>query len=187
MFNKENVNYPELICKDHAYQIDHKKEKRLRRENMPYPHFTKIIINHFLKQHKSLTNLNYKHYHTIKDDGIRRESYQMFIKYLTHQIPPKKSRGKGSKEKKTIEESQETVDVFKESKPESEPAKKKSLAKSISQTKAEEVEAARKVHATHSRIMIESVPEFAKKKSSGRSSKSAVIQDTSSSPKYKPV
>ncbi|GJY80609.1 hypothetical protein Tco_0493360, partial [Tanacetum coccineum] len=70
MFNRENVDYPDLIWEDIAYQIDHKKEKRSRRENMPYPRFTKIIINHFLKQHKSLTNLSHKHYHTAKDDGI---------------------------------------------------------------------------------------------------------------------
>ncbi|GKC11154.1 hypothetical protein Tco_1007936 [Tanacetum coccineum] len=199
---------------------------------MPYPRFTKIIINHFLKQHKSLTNLNHKHYHTIKDDGIvrrlkfvriskdyqeyrhpipdvmltdaikRSESYQMFIKYSTNQIPPKKSRGKGSKGKKTAEESQETVDVSKESKPKPEPelAKKNTsgkrivkkkvtlftddniisddpnaaleLAKFINQTEAEEAEAARKVYATHARIMTETVPESTKKKSSGRSSKS---------------
>ncbi|GJY34037.1 retrovirus-related pol polyprotein from transposon TNT 1-94 [Tanacetum coccineum] len=69
LFNKENVDYPELICEDFSYQIDHRKDKRSRRENMPYPRFTKII-NHFLKQHKSLTNLNHKHYHKIKDDGI---------------------------------------------------------------------------------------------------------------------
>ncbi|GKB82860.1 hypothetical protein Tco_0949755 [Tanacetum coccineum] len=66
----ENVDYPELIWEGIAYHIDHGKEKRSRRENMPYPRFTKIIINHFLKQHKSLTNLNYQYYHTIKDDGI---------------------------------------------------------------------------------------------------------------------
>ncbi|GJV55799.1 hypothetical protein Tco_1456804 [Tanacetum coccineum] len=197
MFNRENVDYPELIWEDFAYQIDHRKEKRSRRENMPYPRFTKIIINHFLKQHKSLTNLNHKHYHTIKDDGI---------------IPPKKSRGKGSKGKKTAEESQETVDVSEESEPEPEPAKKKTsgkrrvkkkvtlsvddniisddpdaaleLAKSISQTEAE---AARKVHATHARNVTESVPESAKKKSGGRSSKSVVIEDTPSALKSKPA
>ncbi|GJX91042.1 retrovirus-related pol polyprotein from transposon TNT 1-94 [Tanacetum coccineum] len=146
----ENVDYPELIWEDFAYQIDHRKEKRSRRENMPYPRFTKIIINHFLKQHKSLTNLNHKHYHTIKDDGI-------------------KSRGKGSKGKKTAEESHETIDVSEESEPEPELAKKKTyskrrvkkkvtlsaddniisddpdaafeLAKSISKTKVEEEEA----------------------------------------------
>ncbi|GJV04709.1 hypothetical protein Tco_1338278 [Tanacetum coccineum] len=178
---------------------------------MPYPRFTKIIINHFLKQYKSLTNLNHKHYHTIKDDRIvsrlkfvrivedyqesglpipdvmltdsikRSESYQMFIKYSTNQIPPKKS---------------------KESEPKPEPTKKKTsskrrvkkkvtlsandniisddhdvaleLAKSISQTEAEEAEAARKVHATHARIITESVSESAKKKSSCRSSKSVL-------------
>ncbi|GJV85099.1 hypothetical protein Tco_1524997 [Tanacetum coccineum] len=193
---------------------------------MPYPRFTKIIINHFLKQHKSLTNLNHKHYHTIKDDGIisrlkfvrisedyqeyglpipdvmltdaikRSKSYQMFIKYSTNQIPPKKSIGK-------------------ESEPEPERAKKKTsgkrrvkkkvtlspddniisddpnaaleLAKSISQTEAEEAEAARKVHDTHARIVNKYVPESAKKKSSGRSSKSVVIQDTPSTPKSKPA
>ncbi|GJW82652.1 retrovirus-related pol polyprotein from transposon TNT 1-94 [Tanacetum coccineum] len=125
--------------------------------------------------------------------------------------------GGGSKGKKTAEESQETVDVSKESEPEPEPepAKKKTsskrrvkknvtlsaddniisddpdvaleLAKSISQTKAEEAKAARKVHATHARIVTESIPESDKKKSNGRSSKSVVIQDTSSTPKSKPA
>ncbi|GKC57933.1 hypothetical protein Tco_1085531, partial [Tanacetum coccineum] len=186
MFNRENVDYPELIWEDFAYQIDHRKEKRSRRD-MPYPRFTKIIINHFLKQHKSLTNHNHKHYHTIKDDGIvsrlkfvrigenyqeyrlpipdvmltdaikRLESYQMFIKYSTNQIPPKKSRGK-------------------------DPA----LELAISQTEAEEAEAARKVHATHARIVTESVSESTKN-SGGRSSKSVVIQDTPSTPKSKPA
>ncbi|GJU54936.1 hypothetical protein Tco_1228650 [Tanacetum coccineum] len=37
---------------------------------MPFPRFTKVIINHFPSQYKSLSNLNYRHYHTIKDDGI---------------------------------------------------------------------------------------------------------------------
>ncbi|GKC46992.1 hypothetical protein Tco_1064714 [Tanacetum coccineum] len=215
MFNWENVDCPELIWEDLAYQIDHRKEKRSRCENMPYPRFTKIIINHFLKQHKSLTTLNHKHYHTIKDDVIRSESYQMFIKYSINQISPKKRRGKGSKGKKTAEESQETVNVSEESEPESKLAKKKTasrrvvkkkvtlsaddniisddldaaleLAKSISQTKDEEAEAARKVHATHARIMTEFVSESAKKKSSGRSSNSVVIQDTPSAPKSKPA
>ncbi|GKA46766.1 hypothetical protein Tco_0739649 [Tanacetum coccineum] len=184
MFYKENFNYPELIWEDFAYQIDHKKERKSRRENMPYLLFTKVIINHFLKQHKSLSNLKYQHYYTIKDDGIvsrlkfvrigedyqeygleisdvmlndtikRFESYQMFIKYSTGQIPPKKSRGKGSQ------------DVALE------------LGKCISLTEAEEAEATRKVHATHARIVTESILESTKKKSSGRSYRGVAIQDT---------
>nr|GEV39131.1 hypothetical protein [Tanacetum cinerariifolium] len=135
----------------------------------------------------------------------------MYFKYLTNQILPKKSRGKGSKGKKNAEESQETIDVSEESEPKPKPTKKKTLgkrrvkkkvtlsvddniisndpdaalelAKSISQIKAEEAEAAKKVYATHARIVTES----AKKKSSSRSSKSVVIQDTLSTPKSKPT
>ncbi|GJS79508.1 hypothetical protein Tco_0729389 [Tanacetum coccineum] len=37
MFKRENVDYSELIWEDIAYQIDRGKEKKSRRENMPYP------------------------------------------------------------------------------------------------------------------------------------------------------
>ncbi|GKD71027.1 hypothetical protein Tco_1325117, partial [Tanacetum coccineum] len=33
MFYRENVDYPELIWEDLAFQIDHRKKKRSRREN----------------------------------------------------------------------------------------------------------------------------------------------------------
>ncbi|GKB13707.1 hypothetical protein Tco_0847630, partial [Tanacetum coccineum] len=70
MFYKENVDYPKFIWEDLAFHVDHRKENISRRENMPFPRFTKIIINLFLKQQKSIFNLKYQHYHTIKDDGI---------------------------------------------------------------------------------------------------------------------
>nr|GEZ24756.1 hypothetical protein [Tanacetum cinerariifolium] len=41
-----------------------------------------------------------------------------FIKYSNGQIPPKKSRGKGSQRKKAADDSQKTVDLFEESEPE---------------------------------------------------------------------
>ncbi|GJR60637.1 hypothetical protein Tco_1502799 [Tanacetum coccineum] len=196
----ENVDYLELIWEDLDYQIDHKKEKRSRRENMSFPRFTKVTINHFPKQYNSLSNLKYQHYHTIKDDGIvcrskfvrigedyqeyglsipetmlteaikQSKSYQMFIKYSTVQIRPKKSRGKGSQRKKTVDDSQETVDVFEESKPEPESVKRKTskLGKSISQTEAEEAEEARQVHATHARIVTKFVSEPIRRRKSGK-------------------
>ncbi|GJS60830.1 hypothetical protein Tco_0655614 [Tanacetum coccineum] len=165
---------------------------------MAFPRLTKIIINHFLKQHKSLSNLKYQHYHTIKDDGIvsplkfvrigednqeyrlaipevmlndaikQSESYQMFIKYSTGQIPLKKSRDKGSQRKKTVDDSQETVDVSEESEPEPKPVKRKTASKSISKTEAEEAEAARQVHATHARIVTESIPKPTRRRKSGK-------------------
>ncbi|GJY59032.1 retrovirus-related pol polyprotein from transposon TNT 1-94 [Tanacetum coccineum] len=210
--------------------IDHKKEKRSRRETMTFLRFTKVIINHFFSQHKSLSKLKFQHYHTIKDDGIvsrlkfikigeyyqkygilipnmmlndkikQSESYQTFLKYSTGQIPPKNSRGKGSQGKKIADESQETIDVSEES--DFEPARKKTasrrvikkkgtisvddniipdpdvaleLGKSISLTEAVEEEATRQVHATHARIVTESVPKPARRRPSGIASR-----DTSS-------
>ncbi|GKA41955.1 hypothetical protein Tco_0734615 [Tanacetum coccineum] len=225
MFYKENVDYPSLIWEDIAYQIDHRREKKSRRENMPYPRFTKVIIDCFLSKHKSLKKLKIQHFHTIKDDGvvsrlkfvrmgedvrqyglaipatmlnneiIQSESYKMFIVYSTGQIPPKKSRGKGSQGKKTADTTKESVDVSDVSdESELEPlirrktssrrvVKKKAtisvddnivpepdialeLGKSICLNKAEEEAAARQVHATHAIIVLESVPEPARRRRS---------------------
>nr|GEU51119.1 hypothetical protein [Tanacetum cinerariifolium] len=103
----------------------------------------------------TLSYLKFQYYHTIKDDGIvcrlkfvrigedyqeyglfipetmlteaikQSESYQMFIKYSTGQIPLMKSRGKGSQRKRIAADSQETVDVSEESEPEPKSAKRK--------------------------------------------------------------
>ncbi|GKA53593.1 retrovirus-related pol polyprotein from transposon TNT 1-94 [Tanacetum coccineum] len=221
MFYKENVDYLELIWEDFAFQIDHRKEKKSRCETIPFPRFTKVIINHFLSQHKSLFNLKYQHYHTIKDDGIvsrlkfvriaedyqeyglpildmmlndkikQSESYQMFIKYSTCQIPPKKSRGKGSQRKKTADTL--VIDVMVSEESDTEPSTKRTasrsvikkkatisvvdniipdpdvaleLSKSISLTEAIEEETTRQVHATHARIVTKSVPEPARRRPS---------------------
>ncbi|GKF77737.1 hypothetical protein Tco_0230207, partial [Tanacetum coccineum] len=112
----------------------------------------------------------------------------MFLKYSTGQIPPKKSRGKGSQGKKTYDTPVAYVEASKESN--LEPARKRitsrrvvkkkvtiftadniipdldvalELGKSISLIEAAEEEAARQVHATHARIVTESEPEPAKK------------------------
>nr|GEX10072.1 putative reverse transcriptase domain-containing protein [Tanacetum cinerariifolium] len=127
-------------------------------------------------------------------------------------IPPKRRIGKGSQGKKTVDDSKEIVDVSEESKPEPEPFKRKTairrvvkkkvtifaddniihdldvafeLGISISIVESKEEEAAKQVHATHVRIMIESVPKSARKKTGSRSSRIIVIQDTPSAPKPK--
>ncbi|GJU37140.1 hypothetical protein Tco_1185494 [Tanacetum coccineum] len=82
----------------------------------------------------------------LNDKIKQSESYQIFIKYSTSQIPPKKSIGKGSQGKKTADVSQESIDVSEESK-----------------------------------------PKPAKKKTSSRSTKGVIIQDTPSTPKLKPA
>ncbi|GJS00781.1 hypothetical protein Tco_0317289 [Tanacetum coccineum] len=113
---------------------------------MPYPRFTKVIINHFLSIHTSVPKALSFGLHTIKDDGVlsrmkfvkigkdiqeygraipdamltddikQSKTYQMFIKYSTVLIPPKKTRGKRSQCKKaavspkpaSVEESDES-------------------------------------------------------------------------------
>ncbi|GKE12003.1 hypothetical protein Tco_1415554 [Tanacetum coccineum] len=157
MFYRENVDNPKLIWEDLAFQIDHKNEKRSRHENIVLPNV---------------------------------------IKYSTGQIPPKKSKGKGSQRKKTADNSQETVDVSEESEPKPKPVKRKTtsrlvvkkkvtisaddniisddpdvaleLGKSISKIEAGEAEATRQVHATHARIVNESVPKLTRRRKSGK-------------------
>ncbi|GJZ18310.1 hypothetical protein Tco_0554433 [Tanacetum coccineum] len=126
----------------------------------------------------------------------------MFIKYSTGVIPFKKRRGKGLRGKKTADTYEADVDVFDESGSDSEPARKQTssrgvikkkvtitvddniipepdialeLGKSISLTQAAEEEAARQVHATHARIVTESVPEPARRRPSD-----IAFRDTSS-------
>ncbi|GJS86285.1 hypothetical protein Tco_0752826 [Tanacetum coccineum] len=128
MFYRENVDYPELIWEDFAFQIDQRQLKK----------------------------------------------------------------GKGSQVKKTADTPEVTVDVFEESG--FEPARKQicskreikkkvtvfaddkiipesdvvlELGKSISLTEATKEEAARQFHATHARIVTESVPEPARRRPSG--------------------
>ncbi|GJX45667.1 hypothetical protein Tco_0262343 [Tanacetum coccineum] len=114
------------------------------------------------------------------NDAIKHsKSYQMFIKYSTNQIPPKKRRGKAKKKTSSKRRVKKKVTLSAdENIITDDPDDVLELAKSISQTEAEEAEAAMKVHATHARIVTESVLKSAKKKSGGRSSKSVVIQDT---------
>ncbi|GJZ51413.1 hypothetical protein Tco_0605928 [Tanacetum coccineum] len=55
--------------------------------------------------------------------------------YSTGHNPPKKSIGKGSQGKKTADDSQETVDVSKESEPEPEPVKRKTASRRVGKKK----------------------------------------------------
>ncbi|GKD35792.1 hypothetical protein Tco_1251301 [Tanacetum coccineum] len=152
---------------------------------MPYPRFTKVIINYFLKQHKSLSNFKYQHYHTIKDDGIvsrlkfvriredyqeyglaipevmlndaikQSESYKMFINVEHEPEPIKKKTASRRVVKKKVTVSADDNIIH-------DPDVALELGKSISLVEAEEEEAAKQVHATHARIVTESVPESAK-------------------------
>ncbi|GJT96071.1 hypothetical protein Tco_1091589 [Tanacetum coccineum] len=216
MFYRENIDYSELIWEDFTFQIDHRIEKQRRRKIIPYPRFTKNIINHFLSQHKSLAKLKHLHTHTIKDDGIvnRLKFVRIDVhKYSTDLIPLNKSRGKGSQGNKvTVSPKPASVEVSEE--PDFEPTRKQTgsrrvikkkvsisvedniilepdvaleLAKSMSLTRAKE-EAARCVHSTHERLVTKSdEPSNANKPTGRRSTTGVVIQDTLNVAKKKSV
>ncbi|GKD74511.1 hypothetical protein Tco_1332793 [Tanacetum coccineum] len=123
MFYGENVDYPKLIWEDFDFQIDHGKEKRSRCKNMLFLRFTK-----FVRIGEDYHKYGLPIPKTMLTEAIKQsESYQMFIKYSTGQIPPKKSRGKGSQGKKTADTHVADVVMFEESDPK--PARKKTSSK----------------------------------------------------------
>nr|GEW71397.1 hypothetical protein [Tanacetum cinerariifolium] len=150
---------------------------------MPYLIFTKLIINHFFSQHKSLAKLKHSDINTIKDDGVlnrlkfirtnedyqeyglsitnkmltdkikQSKAYQTVLALSTGLIPPKKTRGKGSKRKKQTVTPKKKSSIFLEDNIILEPDVALELGKSISKTEAEIAEEERRLHETHERLV----------------------------------
>ncbi|GJZ09200.1 hypothetical protein Tco_0543483 [Tanacetum coccineum] len=155
MFYRENVNYPKLIWEDIAFQIDHMKEKRSRHEIIPFPRFTKVIINHFLSQHKRAEVKGHK--------GRRLSDTSIADVDVLEESDPEPARKRTASrrviKKKVIISADDNIIPYLNVALE--------LGKSISLTEAAEEEATRQVHATHARIVTEFVPEPARRRPSG--------------------
>ncbi|GKC53736.1 hypothetical protein Tco_1076481 [Tanacetum coccineum] len=158
------------VCGPHASALEDSgslhqqvREKKSRRENMPYPRFTKVIIDYFLSKHKSLKKLKFQHFHTIKDDGVNHTRCHPV--FLLVKIPSKESKRKRFTRKKTTIPTEEFGLMCQMSltKP---LIKRKTLVEKEFLTEAEEEDAARQVRATHARIVSESVPEPARRRRS---------------------
>ncbi|GKB26443.1 hypothetical protein Tco_0865844 [Tanacetum coccineum] len=92
----------------------------------------------------------------LNDKIKQSDSYQMFLKYSTGQIPPKKSKAiKRTASRRVVKEK---VAIFAVDNIIPDPDVALKLGKSISLTEAAEEEAARQVQATHARILTKSVP-----------------------------
>ncbi|GJW23040.1 hypothetical protein Tco_0033662 [Tanacetum coccineum] len=100
MFYIENVDYPELIWEDFAFQIDHIKERKSRRETMPFPlpNSPKMRIVSRLKFAR--IGEDYQEYGIpipdmmLNDQISNQNLIRCSLNISTGQIPPKKSRGK---------------------------------------------------------------------------------------------
>ncbi|GJZ11499.1 hypothetical protein Tco_0546258 [Tanacetum coccineum] len=86
MYNKKNVDFVALLWEDFMFQADNREISFARKENMPYPRFTKVIINHFISKDKTISIRNRINIHTIRNDTLlgtlkfvsNRQDYQMY-------------------------------------------------------------------------------------------------------------
>ncbi|GJV71117.1 hypothetical protein Tco_1491112 [Tanacetum coccineum] len=83
------------------------------------------------------------------------EAYKAFIGYSTGLVPPKKTRGKGSKGKKVAVTPKKKSLISVDNNIIPEPDVSLELGKSISKTEAEIADEARRVHETHERLVTE--------------------------------
>ncbi|GJX48861.1 retrovirus-related pol polyprotein from transposon TNT 1-94 [Tanacetum coccineum] len=60
--------FADIINRYFMYQADNREISSARKEHMPYPRFTKVIINHFISKDKTISMRNRINFHTIHDD-----------------------------------------------------------------------------------------------------------------------
>nr|GEU91391.1 hypothetical protein [Tanacetum cinerariifolium] len=65
-----NVDYVALLWEDFMYQANNRDISSTRKEHMPYPRFTKVIINHFISKDKIISIRNRINLHNIHDDSL---------------------------------------------------------------------------------------------------------------------
>ncbi|GKA16425.1 hypothetical protein Tco_0696172 [Tanacetum coccineum] len=122
MYNKKNVDYVALLWEDFMYQSNNRDISSARKEHMPYPRFTKVIISHFISKDKTIFMRNMINLHTIRDDSLLgtlkfvsktqdyqqygalipddminqdikdSNAYKTYYDFATGKVPPKKAR-----------------------------------------------------------------------------------------------
>ncbi|GJZ21509.1 hypothetical protein Tco_0558548 [Tanacetum coccineum] len=86
MHNKNNVDFVALLWEDFMFQADNREISSAHKENMPYPRFTKVIINHFISKDKTISMRNWINIHIVHNDTLlgtlkfvsKTQDYQMY-------------------------------------------------------------------------------------------------------------
>nr|GEX98452.1 hypothetical protein [Tanacetum cinerariifolium] len=68
LYHRSNVDYAYLIWEDFMYQVEHKNQKKSN--EMYYPRFTKVIIDHFMTRKPSIPRQNKVNWHYVRDDVL---------------------------------------------------------------------------------------------------------------------
>ncbi|GJV43241.1 retrovirus-related pol polyprotein from transposon TNT 1-94 [Tanacetum coccineum] len=93
MYNKKNVDYVTLLWEDFMYQADNREISLARKEHMPYPRFTKVMINHFISKDKTMSMRDRINLHIIPDDSLLdSKAYKTYYDFATGKTTPKKAR-----------------------------------------------------------------------------------------------
>nr|GEY02405.1 hypothetical protein [Tanacetum cinerariifolium] len=70
MYNQKNVDYVAFLWEDFIYQADNRGISSTRKEHMPYPRFTKVIIDHFISKDNTISIRNRINLHIVRDDTL---------------------------------------------------------------------------------------------------------------------
>ncbi|GKC67353.1 hypothetical protein Tco_1099951, partial [Tanacetum coccineum] len=119
---------------DFMFQADNREISSTRKENMPYPRFTKIIINHFIFKDKTISMRKKINLYTIRDDSLLAikdsKAYKIYIAYATGAATPKKARkfkkpASPSKKKTLVKVKEEELEPDNKDKPTKKPTTKR--------------------------------------------------------------
>ncbi|GJS55579.1 hypothetical protein Tco_0628941 [Tanacetum coccineum] len=126
MFYQKNVDYVTLLWEDFMFQADNREISSTRKENMPYPRFTKVVISHFISKDKTISMRNRINLHTIQDDSLLAikdsKAYKIYLAYAIRAATPKKVRkfkkpASPSKKKTLVTVEEEEPEPAKKDKP----------------------------------------------------------------------
>ncbi|GJW06159.1 hypothetical protein Tco_1568582 [Tanacetum coccineum] len=70
IYHKLDVDFVVLLWEDFMFQADNRDISPSRKEYMPYPRFTKLIISYFISKDKTISIRNMINLHIIRDDSL---------------------------------------------------------------------------------------------------------------------
>nr|GFC04087.1 hypothetical protein [Tanacetum cinerariifolium] len=89
-YHRINIDFAYLIWEDFVYQVEHKNTKRSN--EMYYPRFTKVIIDHFMTRKPSISRRNKINWHYVRDDVLFstiKVAYKEYYACATGEATPK--------------------------------------------------------------------------------------------------
>nr|GEU28620.1 hypothetical protein [Tanacetum cinerariifolium] len=87
LYHKRNVDYAFLMWEEFVYQVKHKNQKKSN--EMYYPRFTKVIIDHFMSKDPSIPKRNKVNWHYVRDDFMNSKAYKEYYAIATGEAAPK--------------------------------------------------------------------------------------------------